>query len=472
MTNQNEMWLPFPVNEKYHVSNLGRVKSFRKNLDGEICNQTISNLGYKKVSIVHDHIPLYTKNRFKHYYSHVIVAMTFIENPNGYPEVNHLDRDKLNNAVGNLEWCTHKQNIAHSYITRRMPKGKDHWLYGTKSSAETKKLQSEAKIGAKHPRFKGWYVQAVSVGQERIVREYESALQASKKTGFNHKSIWRWSHANKKGWSFKPVEVNTKEVEFEITNLTDIKEDGGIFSQMVSGGEKKDFTLTEIKQAFEDIALAHQNKVDNNIVNKARSVLPSISIINSVTAWDKLKDEELFNIPKPSVKPNPSYGIPISGDERKPDYISRYSVMHNLPTPNSSHSIDGHADGPSRYRPESSFGSRAQEIYNANKNKVSDNIADAKSLGSYMEKGNENTSTPNPADTNAVEKDLKKQIQEENKAREVSSYTVTSANIPNENIEKICKIMDDYNNHVKSAPNPPKPDDDENNELVEDLFKN
>ena len=45
------------------------------------------------------------------YSVHQLVARAFIPNPNGYTEVNHIDENKGNNSVSNLEWCTHQQNI-------------------------------------------------------------------------------------------------------------------------------------------------------------------------------------------------------------------------------------------------------------------------------------------------------------------------------------------------------------------------
>lgn len=53
----------------------------------------------------------------KDVYLHRLVAMFFIENPNGYEEVNHKDGNKKNNSVNNLEWCNRSQNSKHAFQT-------------------------------------------------------------------------------------------------------------------------------------------------------------------------------------------------------------------------------------------------------------------------------------------------------------------------------------------------------------------
>ena len=93
---------------KYEVSNLGRVRN--KNT-GKILKPRKSNSGYFYVSFYKDGKE---HNRF----IHRLVAKTFISNPNNYPEVNHINEDKEDNCIDNLEWCTRIYNV--NYGTRNI----------------------------------------------------------------------------------------------------------------------------------------------------------------------------------------------------------------------------------------------------------------------------------------------------------------------------------------------------------------
>ena len=104
------IWKPIKGYEGlYEVSNTGLVRSCINNISRRkrILKHHIKN-GYLAIN-------LYDK-KCKHYYIHRLVAEHFIDNPLNLKYVNHIDCDKHNNKVENLEWCTQKQNIEHSIL--------------------------------------------------------------------------------------------------------------------------------------------------------------------------------------------------------------------------------------------------------------------------------------------------------------------------------------------------------------------
>ena len=98
-----EEWRDVPGYEgMYEVSDWGRVRR-----NGRILKLRKDGQGYLFVS-------LYKNGTKKEAYIHRLVSLAFIPNPNNYPEVNHKDENKTNNAVENLEWCTRKYNANYS----------------------------------------------------------------------------------------------------------------------------------------------------------------------------------------------------------------------------------------------------------------------------------------------------------------------------------------------------------------------
>ena len=88
------------LNGDYAVTIDGDVISIKSN---KSLRSHDNGHGYKTVCLCIDGKP-------KHYYVHRLVASAFVENPNDYPEVNHIDEDRGNNRAENLEWCTSKYN--------------------------------------------------------------------------------------------------------------------------------------------------------------------------------------------------------------------------------------------------------------------------------------------------------------------------------------------------------------------------
>jgi hypothetical protein len=77
----------------------------------------VDNKGYNRVSLHIDGIGRQTK------LVHRLVAEQFLPNPLNLPQVNHIDGNKSNNAVSNLEWCTGQDNVTHSVITGLVKRG-------------------------------------------------------------------------------------------------------------------------------------------------------------------------------------------------------------------------------------------------------------------------------------------------------------------------------------------------------------
>lgn len=103
----------------YQVSNLGRIKSLvgwngKKYIKREkIINPAIQKTNKNK-EYYRNVIGLVKIKKRKMAKVHRLVAEAFIPNPNGYPIINHIDGNPLNNIVENLEWCDQKYNMKHA----------------------------------------------------------------------------------------------------------------------------------------------------------------------------------------------------------------------------------------------------------------------------------------------------------------------------------------------------------------------
>lgn len=114
---EQEIWKDIEWYEwLYQVSNLGRVKRLEKVINNQrwlfILEEQIlkgsMSLWYKRVTL--------SKNLIKKDYKiHRLIAQAFIPNPDNKPFINHKNWIRNDNTIDNLEWCTPKENVNHSY---------------------------------------------------------------------------------------------------------------------------------------------------------------------------------------------------------------------------------------------------------------------------------------------------------------------------------------------------------------------
>lgn len=173
-----EIWKGIEGYEDYYeVSNLGRVKALdrvietKKTPKGQhrterILGQQVGKYGYVRVTLCRDGI-------CKAYLLHRIVAKAFIPNPEGKPEVNHINGAKDNNQVDNLEWVTPSENSAHAHNVLHIPYPKP---YGQKLNKEQVKAiradtRSQAKIA------KDYGVSPTTISHIKLGKYYKKWLE-------------------------------------------------------------------------------------------------------------------------------------------------------------------------------------------------------------------------------------------------------------------------------------------------------
>jgi hypothetical protein len=134
----NEIWLPIIGYENcYKISNQGQVKSLsrsiRRTTPEKILKLQFNTKGYQMVT-------LYNETGRKQHAIQRLVAKAFIPNPENKPQVNHIDGDKTNNSVDNLEWSTSKENLDHAVKLGLKASAKGESNSMSKLTAETIKL--------------------------------------------------------------------------------------------------------------------------------------------------------------------------------------------------------------------------------------------------------------------------------------------------------------------------------------------
>lgn len=166
-------FIPIKGFDGYMINRYGEVLSLPKNgtgLKAKKLKQNLSTTGYWYVKL--------RKNKKSHHKTiHRMIAEAFIPNEQDLPFVNHIDLDKQNNSIDNLEWCTPSYNIQHAYDNNAFPPmSKSH---KNKIRENAKKAQEATKVE----------ILVFVQNKDNDLELYESVSEASRKTGFARGSI-------------------------------------------------------------------------------------------------------------------------------------------------------------------------------------------------------------------------------------------------------------------------------------------
>lgn len=194
----------------YQVSNTGYIRriadkdSWGRKRTPKTLNPRVDKKGYLHVAL--------SKNGIRREYKvHRIVAEAFIPNPKKFPQVNHKDENKINNAVNNLEWCNNKYNCNYGTKVERFKRNMD-WKKKVQNTdykriaKNRKKIDYKALAEQNAPKRKKPVIQMDMEGNE--LREFASAKDVKVLLGFDNSDIGRCCRGKLKSvggykWKFK-----------------------------------------------------------------------------------------------------------------------------------------------------------------------------------------------------------------------------------------------------------------------------
>jgi|SRR5690606_24752201 len=161
----------------YAILEVGEVKNLKT---GRILKSSPDNKGYMTVR-------LYNNGRAKTFKVHRLVAEYFIPNTENKPQVNHIDGDKSNNDILNLEWVTNSENQIHA-IKTGLRVDTDEWRKNISNAHKGKRESEEVKERKRKGNPKNKSVIQLSVDGD-FVRKYISTKEAERETGIRSSNI-------------------------------------------------------------------------------------------------------------------------------------------------------------------------------------------------------------------------------------------------------------------------------------------
>ena len=139
-----ELWKPISgLEDNYEVSNLGRVRRIKSGC-GTQAGRILHFLNHSNGYVI---APMSLNSKKYRRYVHRLVAEAFIPNPDNKPEVNHIDGNKRNNCVDNLEWVTRSENNTHMFRSGLVDMDRFKESKRKSKSETTRQRMSNAQLG-------------------------------------------------------------------------------------------------------------------------------------------------------------------------------------------------------------------------------------------------------------------------------------------------------------------------------------
>ncbi len=155
-------WRKIPgVDSEYEASDEGQIRSFkvwRGQPGPRILNAALNKVtGYFFVQVCVD-------GKLKVMTNHRLVALAFLPNPKGIPQVNHIDRNRQNNRLENLEWVSEAQNSHHSVINGGYRIGQR----GQRAKMSDAQVEEIRRLVLIEGRSQAWVARAFGIGHNIV----------------------------------------------------------------------------------------------------------------------------------------------------------------------------------------------------------------------------------------------------------------------------------------------------------------
>lgn len=172
------IWETIKYYPEYEINQFGQVKRIRGKKGavlGRLLKSRLDSKGYPEVCLCHN-------AKSKRFRIHRLLAQTFIPNPLNKPCVNHIDGNRQNNALSNLEWVTKSENTLHGYHVTKNMKAPAHGKLG-------KYLKNPSPFQIEY--------------QDGTIMNFGSTHECFVQTGICHKTITGAKRRGLKSYTFK-----------------------------------------------------------------------------------------------------------------------------------------------------------------------------------------------------------------------------------------------------------------------------